>query len=113
MFILLKEPMPTAMPTQTAMQLEYLRMDLSPIICAITRWIPNQDLVPSATWAPDTAGSGINLKGGSNGNLIANNVFYNLKGVGILTYGWDYVAGGTDNIIDGNVVYNSGDMLRE
>lgn len=54
-----------------------------------------------------TQGDGIELKEGSSGNVISNNVIHDTNYPGILTYGT--VGNGPPNIIEGNVIWNSND----
>lgn len=55
-------------------------------------------------------GDGIELKQGSYGNLIAENLVHDTRYPGILVYG---TAGMPVNIIEKNVVYNSGDNTMQ
>lgn len=52
-----------------------------------------------------TQGDGIELKEGSSGNVISNNVIHDTNYPGILTY--STVGNGPPNIIEGNVMWNS------
>jgi len=52
-----------------------------------------------------TQGDGIELKEGSSGNVISNNVIHDTNYPGILTY--STVGNGPPNIIEGNVIWNS------
>jgi parallel beta helix pectate lyase-like protein len=53
-------------------------------------------------------GDGIELKEGSSGNIIRDNVIHDTKYPGILTYG--VVGNGPSNIIEGNVIWNTADF---
>src|SRR5262249_39998435 len=52
-------------------------------------------------------GDGIELKEGSAGNIIRNNVVHDTNFPGILTY--STVGNGAQNIIEGNVIWNNND----
>jgi hypothetical protein len=52
-----------------------------------------------------TQGDGIELKEGSSGNVISNNVIHDTNYPGILTY--STVGNGPPNIIEGNIMWNS------
>ena len=52
-----------------------------------------------------TQGDGIELKEGSSGNIISNNVIHDTNYPGILTY--STVGNGPPNVIEGNVMWNS------
>jgi hypothetical protein len=53
-----------------------------------------------------TQGDGIEIKDGSYGNIIRNNVIHNTNFPGILVYGAD---GKVPNIIEGNIIWDSND----
>jgi hypothetical protein len=53
-------------------------------------------------------GDGIELKEGSSGNIIRHNVIHDTNYPGILTY--STVGNGPQNIIEGNVIWNSNDF---
>ena len=71
--------------------------------CAVSNSLIEQN------WVHDTGGSqgdGIEVKYGSWGNIIGDNVIYNTPYPGILVYGVTNANVGSPNIIEGNVVWN-------
>jgi len=78
--------------------------------CSFTNSIVNNN------WCHDTAapciqsgfGAGIQVKTGSYNNIVSNNVVYNVSGVGIFPY--TGVNGNPENIVNGNVVWLTGDI---
>jgi Right handed beta helix region len=58
-----------------------------------------------------TQGDGIEIKEGSYGNIVRNNVIHDTKYPGIIVY--STVGNGARNIIEGNVVWNVGDNTMQ
>ncbi len=56
-------------------------------------------------------GDGIEIKDGSYGNIVRNNVVHDTKYPGILLYGT--VGNGAPNIVEGNVIWNVGDNTMQ
>ncbi|MDH4053911.1 MAG: right-handed parallel beta-helix repeat-containing protein [Gammaproteobacteria bacterium] len=75
--------------------------------CRVANSIIEDNYIHHTNQPSVTQGDGIELKEGSYGNVIRNNVIHDTNYPGILTY--STVGNGPPNIIEGNVVWNSGD----
>lgn len=75
--------------------------------CRIANSVIEDNYVHDTIRASVTQGDGIEIKEGSYGNIVRNNVIHDTKYPGILLY--STVGNGAPNIVEGNVVWNSND----
>ena len=75
--------------------------------CRVTNSIVELNFVHHTNRSTVEQGDGIELKEGSSGNVIRNNVIHDTNYPGIITY--STVGNGPANIIEGNVIWNTND----
>ena len=74
-------------------------------LCRVENSLIDSNYIHHTNGPTVTQGDGIELKEGSSGNIISNNVIHDTNYPGILTY--STVGNGPPNIIEGNVMWNS------
>jgi hypothetical protein len=75
--------------------------------CRVAESLIEGNYIHHTNRASVTQGDGIEVKEGGYGNVIRHNVIHDTRYPGIITYGT--VGRGPPNVIEGNVVWNSGD----
>lgn len=79
--------------------------------CRIANSLIEGNYVHDTNRASVEQGDGIEIKEGSYGNIVRNNVIHDTKFPGILLY--STVGNGPQNIVEGNVVWNSSDNTMQ
>lgn len=75
--------------------------------CRVTNSLIERNYIHHTNGPSVQQGDGIEIKEGSSGNVIKNNVIHDTKYPGIITY--STVGNGPQNIIEGNVIWNTSD----
>ena len=79
--------------------------------CRIANSIIEDNYVHHTNGPTVTQGDGIEIKEGSYGNIVRNNVIHDTNYPAILLY--STVGNGAPNIVEGNVIWNSGDNTMQ